>query len=47
MLLYLIIFIIFSKNTNKQLEKEKENLKKLKLNRCVFKEDETNVIVFY
>ena len=45
MLLYLIIFIIFSKNTNKQLEKE--NLKKLKLNRCVFKEDGTNVIVFY
>ena len=49
MLLYLIIFIIFSKNTNKQLEKEKEkeNLKKLKLNRCIFKEDGTNVIVFY
>ena len=44
--LYLIIFIIFSKETNKQLEKEKQILKSLMLTNLIHKENGVNVVGF-
>ena len=46
MIMYLVIFIIFSKETNKQLEKEKQILKSLKLTNLIYKENGVNVIGF-
>lgn len=45
-ILYLFISIIFFKYTNKQLEKEKHNLKSLKLMKCICKENGINIIEF-
>lgn len=46
MILYLFIYIIFFKHTNKILEKEKYILKSFKLIKCIRKENEINIIEF-
>lgn len=45
-ILYLFISIIFFRKSNKQLEKEKQILKNLKLSKLIHKDNGVNVIVF-
>ena len=46
MILYLFISIIFFKQTNKQLEKERNTLKSFKLIKCIDRENGVNIIEF-
>lgn len=45
--LYLLISIIFFKYTNKQFQKEKENLISFKLSKCLQKENNNFIIEFH
>ena len=46
MVLYLLISVIFFKYTNKQLKKEENSLKSFKLSKCIYKEEDNNIIGF-
>ena len=46
MVLYLLISVIFFKYTNKQLKKEESSLKSFKLSKCIYKEEDNNIIGF-
>ena len=47
LILYLLISIIFFKYTNKQFQKEKENLISFKLSKCLQKENNNFIIEFH
>ena len=46
MVLYLLISVIFFKYTHQQLKKEENSLKSFKLSKCIYKEEDNNIIGF-